>query len=71
MMNMYLSHAVRLNLVILLVDPKTGLKTSDMLMLRKLNYYQKRVQVVFTKIDKVQKGRVDLMMQLEKTSRTL
>ena len=39
MMTMYLSHAVRLNLVLMLVDSKVGLKTSDRDMLEKLNYY--------------------------------
>lgn len=32
-MAMYLSHAVRLNLVVMLVDAKTGLKSSDKEML--------------------------------------
>ena len=34
LMAMYLSHAVRLNLVLVLVDAKTGLKTSDREMLQ-------------------------------------
>ena len=37
LMTMYLSHAVRLNLVLMLVDAKTGLKTSDRDMLDKLH----------------------------------
>ena len=38
-MAMYLSHAVRLSLVLMLVDAKTGLKGSDKDMLEKLHYY--------------------------------
>ena len=52
MMSMYLSHAVRLSLVIMLVDSKIGLRTCDFDMLNKLAYYRKPVQVVFSKIDK-------------------
>ena len=57
LMTMYLSHAVRLNLVLMLVDAKTGLKSSDRDMLEKLQYYQKPVQVVLSKVDRITKGR--------------
>ena len=43
LMAMYLSHAVRLNLVLMLVDAKVGLKSSDREMLEKLHYYRKPV----------------------------
>ena len=43
MMSMYLSHAVRLSLVIMLVDSKIGLRTCDFDMLNKLAYYRKPV----------------------------
>ena len=56
-MVMYLSHAVRLNLVLMLVDSKTGLKSSDRDMLQKLHYYQKPVQIVISKVDRITKGR--------------
>ena len=56
LMGMYLSHAVRLSLVVMLVDAKTGLKTSDKEVLDKLAYYRKPVQVVFAKVDKLGPG---------------
>ena len=65
---MYLSHAVRLNLVLMLVDAKTGLKSSDREMLEKLHYYQKPVQIVFSKVDKIKKSRYGLVEQLERTA---
>ena len=68
-MSMYLSHAVRLSLVVMLVDAKIGLKTSDVEMLNKLAYYRKPVQVVFSKIDRIQAGVIN--QNLERTSRTL
>lgn len=68
LMTMYLSHAVRLNLVLMLVDAKTGLKSSDKEMLEKLHYYQKPVQIVMSKVDRVTKGRHGLEEQLEKTA---
>jgi len=43
MMVGYLSHAVRLNLVILLINADLGLKTCDFEMLDKLNHYNKPV----------------------------
>ena len=58
-MSMYLSHAVRLSLVVMLVDAKTGLKTSDNEMLDKLAYYRKPVQVVFSKIDRLVPGLIN------------
>ena len=39
MMSMYLSHAVRLSLVVMLIDAKVGIKTCDVEMLNKLAYY--------------------------------
>ena len=60
LMTMYLSHSVRLNLVLMLVDSKTGLKSSDRDMLEKLHYYQKPVQVVLSKVDRITKGRYGL-----------
>jgi GTP-binding protein EngB required for normal cell division len=39
----YLSHAVRLNLVVLLVNADLGLKTCDFAMLDKFKHYNKRV----------------------------
>ena len=68
MMAMYLSHAVRLSLVIMLVDARTGLKTSDREMLQKLHYYQKPVQIVISKVDRIVTGRVGLVERLEKTA---
>ena len=68
LMTMYLSHAVRLNLVLMLVDSKTGLKSSDRDMLEKLHYYQKPVQVVLSKVDRITKGRYGLEEQLERTA---
>ena len=38
-MNMYLSHAVRLNLVLMLVDAKLGLRASDRDMLQRLHHF--------------------------------
>ena len=67
-MTMYLSHAVRLNLVLMLVDAKTGLRTSDKEMLDKLNYYQKPVQIVLSKVDRLKDGRRGLVDQLERTA---
>ena len=64
-MTMYLSHAVRLNLVLLLVDAKVGLKSSDREMLQKLHYYQKPVQIVLSKVDRIKSGRVGLTERLE------
>ena len=71
-MAMYLSHAVRLKLVLLLVDAKVGLKSSDRQMLETLSYYKKPVQVVFSKIDSIKgTSRNDLNSNLEKTARYL
>ncbi len=67
-MTMYLSHAVRLNLVLMLVDAKLGLRSSDRDMLQRLNYYQKPVQIVLSKIDRLDTGRVDLIERLERTA---
>lgn len=71
MMVGYLSHAVRLNLVILLVNADLGLKTCDFEMLDKLKHYNKRVQVVFAKIDKVKGGEGVLNRNLEVASKRL
>ena len=69
MMSMYLSHAVRLSLVVMLVDAKHGLKACDIEMLNKLAYYQKPVQLVFSKVDKLRPGTIN--QNLEKAARTL
>ena len=60
-MTFYLSHAVRLNLVLMLVDAKVGLKSSDRDMLQKLHYYQKPVQIVLSKVDRLKNGRSGLV----------
>ena len=59
-MAMYLSHAVRLNLILMLVDAQNGLKSSDREMLEQLHYYRKPVQIVFSKVDRVKTGRDSL-----------
>ena len=66
MVNGYLSHGVRLSLVIMLVNSQTGLKACDIEFLERLEYYNKPVQIVLSKIDKI-KGRGDLTQSLEKT----
>jgi len=43
MMVGYLSHAIRLNLVVMLVNADLGLKACDIDMLDKLKHYNKRV----------------------------
>ena len=68
LMTMYLSHAVRLNLVLMLVDARTGLKTSDRDMLQQLYHYQKPVQLVISKVDRIKTGRVGLSERLERTA---
>ena len=71
-MQMYLSHAVRLRLVVMLVDSKVGLKGSDRQMLQTLYYYKKPVQLVFAKVDSIKgKSRNDLNAKLEQTARYL
>ena len=66
LMQMYLSHAVRLRLVVMLVDSKIGLKGSDRQMLQTLYYYKKPVQLVFAKVDTIKgKSRNDLNAKLE------
>ena len=67
LMSGYLSHAVRLNMVFMLVNAETGLKHCDIEMLEKLEYYRKPCQVVFSKVDKVRGGRSVLQANLEKT----
>ena len=67
----YLSHAVRLNLVVLLVNANLGLKACDIDMLNKLKHYNKRVLVVFAKIDKVKGGEGVLDRNLEIASKRL
>ena len=64
-MAMYLSHSVRLNLVLMLVDAKVGIKASDRDMLEKLHYYRKPVQIVLSKVDRIKSGRVGLVERLE------
>ena len=66
---MYLSHAVRLSLVVMLVDAKSGLKSSDIEMLEQLAYYRKRVQIVLSKIDRVALGSID--QSLEQVARRI
>lgn len=53
LMTGYLSHGVRCSLVLMLIDSKAGLKTSDIQMLQKLHFYKKPVQIVLAKVDKV------------------
>lgn len=53
LMSCYLSHAVRLNLVVMLVDASLGLRATDKKMLEKLNFYKKPVQIVLSKVDAV------------------
>ena len=60
-MTNYLSHAVRLSLVLMLVDSRTGLKTSDRDMLMKLHYYRKPVQIVLSKVDRIKGDRNKLI----------
>ena len=50
---------MRLSLVVMLVDAKTGLKGSDIEMLEQLAYYRKRVQIVLSKIDRVAPGSIE------------
>jgi GTP-binding protein len=69
MMVSYLSYAIRLNLVIMLVNADLGLKACDIDMLTKLQHFNKRVQIVFTKIDKITAG--SLQHNLELTSKRL
>ena len=69
LMQMYLSHAVRLSLVVMLVDAKSGLKSSDIEMLEQLAYYRKRVQIVLSKIDRVALGSID--QSLEQVARRI
>ena len=63
----YLSHSVRLSLVVMLINAESGIKGTDLAMLNQLAFYNKRVQLVFSKVDKV-KGREVLNTNLEKTS---
>ena len=58
--NGYLSHAVRLQLVLVLVDASRGLKGSDIEFLERLEYYNKKALVVFSKVDKIKGGRPQL-----------
>lgn len=67
----YLSHAVRLNLVVMLVNANIGLKTCDIDMLNKLRHYNKRVQIVFSKVDKVPRQPGLLEQNLEIASKRL
>ena len=52
----YLSHSVRLSLVLMLVHSDLGLKACDIDMLDKLKHYNKKVQVVFSKVDRIKGG---------------
>lgn len=56
MMVGYLSHSVRLSLVLMLVHSDLGLKACDIDMLDKLKHYNKKVQVVFSKVDRIKGG---------------
>lgn len=67
----YLSHAVRLRLVLMLVNANLGLKACDIEMLDKLKHYDKKVQVVFAKVDKIKGGQGVLEQNLEIASRKL
>ena len=67
MINGYLSHAVRLSLVLMLVDARFGLRTLDVNMLSRLQYYNKRVQVVYSKVDRILHPTL-LTQNLEKTT---
>lgn len=49
----YLQNSPHLKLVNLLIDARRGVKENDLKMLELLNLYQKKVQIVFTKADKV------------------
>lgn len=52
--------------MIMLVNCQTGLKACDIEFLERLEFYNKPVQIVLSKIDKI-KGRGDLTQCLEKT----
>lgn len=49
----YLQHSPNLKLVNLLIDARRGVKENDLKILELLNLYQKKVQIVLTKADKV------------------
>lgn len=49
----YLQNSPNLKLVNLLIDARRGVKENDLKMLELLNLYQKKVQIVLTKADKV------------------
>ena len=49
----YLGFGVRINMIMFLVNAQFGLKASDIKMIEDLKYFKKPVQVVLTKIDRV------------------
>ena len=53
--------------MLVLVDAKFGLRGSDIEFLERMDYYKKPVQIVFSKIDRVKGGRMQLNQNLEKT----
>ena len=71
MMFKYLGFSVRLNLILLCVNAHIGLKSNDIQMLDDLRHFNKPVQVVLTKIDKVKGGQNDLIKIMAETSRLL
>ena len=67
----YLSHGVRISMVMVLINANTGLKGSDKVFLDQLAFYNKPTQIVFSKVDKVIGGRTQLATNLERTSREI
>jgi GTP-binding protein len=50
----YLGFGVRVNLIVFLVNAHIGLKNSDIKMLEDLQNFRRPIQVVLTKLDKVE-----------------
>ena len=55
----YIKDRENLSHIFLLVDAKVGIKNSDIDMLDLINFYQKKISIVFTKIDKCSKSHTD------------
>ena len=55
----YIKDRENLSHIFVLVDAKVGVKNSDIDMLDLINFYQKKISIVFTKIDKCSKSHID------------
>ncbi|CDW75696.1 gtp-binding protein [Stylonychia lemnae] len=63
----YLGFGVRINMIMLLVNGKFGLKSNDIKTLEDLKYFNKPVQVVLTKIDQI-RDRTDIIKVVTDTT---